>query len=41
LEKASEIDGEGSGGALEMQIKEVSSPWFRYFIAYDPATACG
>ena len=24
---------------LGMEIKEVTSPWFRYFIAYDPATA--
>jgi len=24
---------------LGTQIKQISSPWFRYFIAYDPATA--
>jgi hypothetical protein len=24
---------------LGMEVKQVTSPWFRYFIAYDPATA--
>lgn len=33
------LAGEVSQGQLGAQIKAISSPWFRYFIEYDPATA--
>jgi hypothetical protein len=26
-------------GQVEMQAREITSPWFRYFLTYDPATA--
>ena len=26
---------------IDTSIKEITSPWFRYFLAYDPATALG
>jgi hypothetical protein len=26
---------------IDASIKEITSPWFRYFLAYDPATALG
>ncbi|HEV2400911.1 MAG TPA: alpha/beta fold hydrolase [Candidatus Sulfotelmatobacter sp.] len=31
--------GEVPEGQIGMQIKQVTSPWFRYFLTYDPATA--
>jgi fermentation-respiration switch protein FrsA (DUF1100 family) len=29
----------GSGAGAEAQIKQVNTPWFRYFFTYDPAPA--
>jgi len=33
------LAGDVPEAQLGMEIKEVTSPWFRYFISYDPATA--
>ncbi len=33
------LAGQVSPGQLGAQIKAISSPWFRYFIEHDPATA--
>ena len=30
---------ENTDAAIEMQVRQVNSPWFRYFLTYDPATA--
>ena len=35
------LAGQVPQGRLAVQIKAISSPWFRYFIEYDPATALG
>jgi len=31
--------GENTDAAIETQIRQVNSPWFRYFLTFDPATA--
>ncbi len=31
--------GDVPEGQIGMQIKQITSPWFRYFLTYDPATA--
>jgi len=33
------MKGEVPDGQIGMQIKQVTSPWFKYFLTYDPATA--
>jgi fermentation-respiration switch protein FrsA (DUF1100 family) len=33
------LKGEIPDAQLGMQIKQITSPWFRYLISYDPATA--
>jgi pimeloyl-ACP methyl ester carboxylesterase len=41
LDKAlrKKLAGEESPQAVTMEIKQVTTPWFRYFISYDPAGA--
>jgi len=33
------LTGEVAEAQIGMQIKQITSPWFRYFLTYDPATA--
>ncbi len=33
------MKGEVPDAQIGMQIKQITSPWFRYFLTYDPATA--
>lgn len=33
------LSGQVPETQIGMQVKEINSPWFRYFISYDPATA--
>lgn len=33
------IGGDAPAGQAELGISQVTSPWFRYFLTYDPATA--
>lgn len=34
-----QTEGQAPEAQLEAQIKTLTSPWFRYFLSYDPATA--
>jgi uncharacterized protein len=34
-----ELKAEGPEAQIGMQIKQITSPWFRYFLSYDPAAA--
>ncbi|MCI0437064.1 MAG: alpha/beta fold hydrolase [Gemmatimonadetes bacterium] len=33
------VGGDDPGAAIEVQIRQVNSPWFRFFLSFDPATA--
>ena len=33
------IEGDVPEAQIGIQIKQITSPWFRYFLTYDPATA--
>jgi len=39
VELREKLAGEVPEARLEAEISQVTSPWFRYFISYDPATA--